>query len=445
MLENYNPLGVELFESQRETINFILKYKRCFVLDDMGTGKTMAALAVCDILMKYGKISKVLIVAPISVLQATWCKHILEHFPGRTFTMLHGNGGKPRRLANLALKKDFYIINTDGIKTIEAEIIRKNFDMVIIDESTSYSRHTSARTKCAWRICHLAKSVVAMTGNPIPNDTIQSYAQAKLLDINRPRYFTKFRDQLKIKFDMYTYLDKPGAVDLAYAILTPSIRHKLEDCVDLPPITYDYRDISLTAEQEKHYKLMEKEYITWLDSGEAITAANAAVKGSKLLQISSGIIIKDGVGMKINHKHRLDELTRLRSQTNKIIIFASFTESVNQLVADIPGAEKIDGSVKGPKRFDIITRFQEGNLDTLVCQPAAISHGVTLTASDTIVWWGPPYSNEHFIQCNRRIRRPSQTRPQRVFMFRSTRVEKRVYSNLERKQKVSAAFLSLVE
>lgn len=442
-IDDYQPYGVTLYKHQRVTMKFLLMNPRSFVLDDIGTGKTMSALSTCEFLMFHKKIKKVLIIAPISVMRATWTNHILRFFPGRKFTVLHGS--RPQRVANLNTDCDFYVINTDGIKTIEGELIKKKFDIVIIDESTSYSRHSSNRTKCAWRLCKSVKGVIAMTGNPIPNDTIQSYAQAKLINFDRPRFFVKFRDQLKIKYDMYTYVDKPEAVDLAYSILTPSIRHKLEDCVDIPPITYQDREIRMTTAQKKHYVEMEKEYLTWLESGEVVTAANAAVRALKLLQISSGILINaDGVE-KVDHKPRLDELKEIISQTEKIIVFASFTSSVNSLVDSIPGAEKIDGSVNSNNRLDRITRFQEGDLNVLICQPAAISHGVTLTAAHTIVWWGPPYSNEHFIQCNGRIRRVGQTKPQLVIQFSSTKTEKKVYAALTRKQKISDAFLELAE
>ena len=448
-IDEYQPYGVELYDHQRATLKFILSNKKCFIFDDIGTGKTMSSLSACEFLMYRKKISKVLIIAPISVIRATWCDHILRFFPGRRFTVLHGNGGRAQRLANLSADCDFYIINTDGIKTIEKELIKKKFDIIIIDESTSYSRHSSARTKCAWRICKSAKGIVAMTGNPIPNDTIQSYAQAKLINFDRPRYFVKFRDQLKVKYDMYTYHDKPEAVDLAYAVLTPAIRHRLEDCIDMPPIAYQNREVPMTTEQRKYYKEMEKDYITWLQGGErdgeTVTAANAAVRALKLLQISSGVLISKNGPETVNHGPRLAELEEIMGQTEKIIIFANFTASVNALVEAISGAEKIDGSVNSTKRHDIITRFQDGDLNVIVCQPGAISHGVTLTASNTIVWWGPPYSNEHFIQCNGRIRRVGQTKPQLIIQLWSTKMEKKVYAALARKQSVSQAFLGMAE
>lgn len=439
-LSDYNPYGIEMYDHQRETQRFILANKRCFVFDSIGTGKTISALSACDFLMLHGKIKRVLIIAPLSVCRATWCDHIIDYFPHRKFAFLHGP--KKKRLQLLDSLAEFFIINTDGIKIIEKELIRRKFDIMIIDESTTFSSQ-SARTKVAWRLSKAIPSVVAMTGNPIPNDTLQSYAQAKLINFDRPKYFTKYRDQLKIKFDMYTYVDRPEAVAISHAVMQPSIRHDLTECLDIPEIVFKIAEIPMTKDQKDLYNEMAKEYITWLKSGEKIIAPNAAVKGLKLLQISAGLAIDEsGEAIEVNHKPRMDELKLIQGQTRKLIVFAVFTRSVNEIVAAFPGAKKIDGSVSSNDRYDIIRDFQEGDLDILVCQPAAISHGVTLTASNTIVWWSPPYSNEQFEQCNGRIRRVGQKRPQLVIQFKGSKVEKKVIESLLKKQNVSDSFLN---
>lgn len=443
--DNYEPVGLTLKNHQRETILHILKYRRCFVLDDMGTGKTLSSLSACDFLMIHKKIKKVLIVTPLSVVYSTWVNHILYHFPHRSFSIMVGLT-KEKRNMMLNQNKEFCIINTDGIKGHEKELIKAKFDIVIIDESTKFSYHTSQRTKSMWNICKYIPSVIPMSGNPIPNDTLQSYAQAKLLDFNRIKYFTKYRDQLKYKLDMFNYIDREDAVNLAYAVLQPSIRHILEDCVDMPPITYKFIDIKLTDDQQRHYLSMEKEYITWLDSGESVTAINAAVRYTKLLQISAGIIIdNEGSSTGIDHKNRLKELDDILSQTSKLVVFANFTESIRDLKRHYPLAEVIDGNVSGKERGAIIDRFQDGPLKMIIAQPRAMNYGVNLQAANTIVWWSPCSSNDDFEQCNRRIRRMTQLRPQFIIMFRSSRTEKKVYLALERKQKVSDVLLNMAK
>lgn len=446
LFKDYNTYNIKPYKHQIETIGFYLKYKRCFIFDDIGTGKTLSILAATDFLKINKKIDKILVVCPLSVLRSTWVDHIIKYFPHRKFAILHGN--KAKRLEALKFDATYYLINTDGIKIIEEELMYKKFNVLVVDESTTFSTHNTQRTEAIWRLSKIIPSVVCMTGDPIPNDTLQSFAQAKIINpTTAPKFFTRYRDQLKIKLDMYNYIDRPFAIEMAKSILHPAIRHKMNDCVDLPSITYEVRDIALTKEQEKLYKSMEEEYIAEIDNG-VITAANAAVKALKLMQISVGILIgNEGKSFHISNKNHLKELDNIVGQLpiKKLIVFTTFTRSVNSLVDHFKGkAAKIDGSVSAIKRFEIIKNFQEGNLEILICQPAAISHGVTLHAANTIVWFGPCHSNEKFTQCNGRIRRVGQTRPQLVIKFQSTKIEKKIYDALEKKQKISKALLDLV-
>mgnify|MGYP005841666525 CR=1 FL=1 len=438
--------GLTLHKHQEETRDFILQNKRCFVLDEIGLGKTISALESCELLFMAGKVDKVLVIAPISVMEATWVEHILKHYPHRKFALLHG-GSKVKRLKSLNTKAHYYIVNTDGIKVIFEELLEANFKMIIVDESTLFSSHRADRTKAAWSLTNLAKSVVCLTGEPTPNDLIQAYSQAKLIHYDNPKYFTRFRDEIKIKLDMYNYIDQPDAKDKVWKVLQPAIKHTRELCLDLPPITYETIDVALTKEQEALYKQMEKDYVTWLKSGEEVTAVNAAVRYMKLLQISAGIMIdNDGEHYTIDHKPRLTELDNVYDQLprKKLIVFAHFTKSIDSLLEHFGDkARKIDGSVRGNERSKIIKDFQEGDLSVIIGQPRAIAHGVNLQISNTIVWWSPTPSNESYNQCNGRIRRAGQTRSQLVVHLQSTKIEKQVYKALERKQKVSEALLDM--
>lgn len=440
----------ELFDHQGETRNFILQNKKCFVLDEIGLGKTVSTLEACEELLLAGKIDKVLIIAPITVMDATWVFHLMKYYYWRKFELLHG-GNRANRIKALNRDAHYYIVNTDGIKVIFEDLLNNKFDMIIVDESTLYASHKSDRTKAAWSLCYQAKSVVCLTGEPTPNDLLQAYSQAKLIHYEYPKYFTKFRDDIKIKLDMYNYIDKLGAIEYVFDILQPAIKHTRDKCLDLPPITFETRNIPLTKTQEKLYKEMEADYITWLKSGEAVSAANAAVRATKLMQISCGIVIdNDGNHYSIDHNSRWEELINIYYSLpiKKLIVFANFTKSINKLVEQFEAkgirVAKIDGSVtKKGARAKIINDFQEGNLEVIVGQPRAISHGVNLQISNTIVWWSPVFSNESHNQCNGRIRRAGQMRSQLVVYFQSTKIEKHVYKALARKQSVSQCLLEL--
>lgn len=436
-------LNLELYNHQKETMRFVLEHKRCFIFDEIGLGKTISILETCEVLFNHNKISKVLIIAPLSSLRSTWAFHILKYYPNRSFTVLHGS--KRKRIEKLSESYRFYIINSDGIKVITDELLRKNFDMIIIDESTTYSSHKSARTKVAWQLCNNVKSVVCMTGEPTPNDLIQAYAQAKLVRYSKARFFTRFRDSIKYKVDMYTYIDKPEAIHIVHNLLQPAIRHTQDKCLDLPSLTRSYIDIPLTKEQESTYKSMEKDYITWLDNGDCVTAPNAAVRVTKLMQISAGLLINSkGEAYSINHSNRLKEAIRIYEQLpkKKLIIFANFTKSVNSLNEYFGDkSKKIDGSVKLKERTKIFDDFQNGDLNIIIGQPKALSHSINLQVCNTIIWWSPVFSNETFNQCNGRIRRAGQKRPQFLYFFVSTKIEKYIYDALIRKQNTSKALL----
>jgi len=439
-------LGLDLYNHQKETLKFILKYKRCFVFDEIGLGKTISALETTELLFINKKIEYVLIIAPLSALRSTWAQHILRYYPHRSFTILHGP--KNKRLDMLKLDKRYYIINPDGIKVIPDELISKKFDMIIIDESTVFASHKTDRTKIAWDLCKSVKSVVCMTGEPTPNDLLQSFSQAKLIHFNNPKYFTRFRDSIKTKLDMYTYIDKPEAISIVHKILQPAIRHEQKNCLDLPPLTSSFVDIPLTKEQKQMYKSMEKEYITWLRNGEAVTAANAAVKVIKLMQISAGLLInEEGIATSIDSNYRLKELQNIYNQLTrkKLVVFANFTESVNFLMRHFGDkARKVDGSVNVKTRSKIFQDFQEGDLEIIVGQPKAVSHSINLQISNTIVWWSPVFSNETFNQCNGRIRRAGQLRPQFIYKFMSTKIESYIYKMLDKKQRVSKSLLKFM-
>jgi len=443
-VENYKTraLGIKLYQHQIETMRFILSHRKCFVFDEIGTGKTLSLLETIDLLIYHKKVNRVLVIAPISVMKSVWVQHILQFYPHRTFTVLHAS--KKRRLEMLKEDTRIHIINPDGIKVIHSELLAMKYDMIIIDESTVFAAHTSDRTKAAWQLCRPAKSVVCMTGEPTPNDLIQSYAQAKLIHFENPKFFTKFRDKIKTRFDEFTYFDKPTALIDVHEILQPAIRHTQKDCLELPPCSIETLDVELSNEQKKLYKEMEKDYITFVKD-KHITAANAAVKITKLLQISAGILIdNDGEAFEVNHKSRLAELWNIYNQLDrkKLIVFANFTRSVNELVEEFGNkAQKIDGSVNVNDRPKIIEAFQNGDLEVLIGQPKAISHGVNLQTANNLVWWSPVLSNETYNQCNGRIRRAGQTKPQRIFRLQSTKIERYVYSLLERKQKVSQNLL----
>jgi SNF2 family DNA or RNA helicase len=222
-----------------------------------------------------------------------------------------------------------------------------------------------------------------------------------------------------------------------HTVLQPAIRFEKRQCIDLPPLTFVERDAPLTPQQAGFYKLLKKEMMIEA-AGEEISAVNAATQINKLLQISCGSIYTDtGEVVDFDVSNRLNVVQEIVDEcSNKVLIFVPFTHSIMLLEKHLKkngvACEIINGSVPVNKRSDVVKQFQE-QLDpkVLIIQPQAASHGLTLTAADTIIWYAPCTSVETYLQANARIDRPGQVNPMTIVHIRGSQVESRLYSMLQ--------------
>lgn len=440
------------FIHQKETTRFTLNNPRCFILNDMGTGKTLSALWGADILIMNEKVNKILVVCPLSTMTSTWVKDILYNLPHRKYAIVHGS--KEHRIRMLHSDADFFIINHDGVKIMEDELIKCGFKLIIIDELTAFKNGKSERTKAMMRVARHAKGVWGMTGEPTPNSPEEAFGQAKVVNPGNsylPPYFTQYRNMVMERVNMYVFYPKPGAEKIVNRILQPAIRYKREDCVDLPPCLYETREVPLTPEQSAAYEQMRKQLLIEHSEG-SISATNAAVKISKLLQIAAGDV-KDDDGRIISYPcaPRLNELWDIYEETpqKKLVVFAANRASVERITKFFTDkgvkAGLIYGSVDQRDRAQLISAFQGGQLNVLVIQPQAASHGITLTAANTVVWYSILPSNEVYNQANHRIIRIGQTRNQYIIHLMGSKAERRYLKILEDKQNMSDRTLELFE
>lgn len=443
--------GHQPFEHQKVTTKFILNNTRSFILNDMGTGKTLSAIWGADILLRLQKIERVLIVCPLSTMHTAWGRDISFNIPERTYIVVHGS--KDYRIRALNTKADFYVINHDGVKIMEDEIIRRDFQLIIIDELTAFKNFQADRTKAMFRICSKKKikGVWGLTGEPTPNSPVEAFGQAKVVNPCNPYlppYFTQFRDSVMHQINEYVSLPKDDAPKIVNRILQPSIRFKRSDCIDLPPCLKEIREIPLMPEQHKAYMEMKKELITEHANG-FITAANAGVKFIKLLQIAAGVV-KDMEGNPVFYpcSNRLSEMYSIFESTpqKKLVIFSAFRASVEMIEEFFLGKEvrvaRIYGSTDQKDRAQRISEFQGGQLQVLVIQPASASHGITLTAANTVIWHSLVASNETYNQANHRIIRIGQTRGQFIIHLIGCAAEKHMLKLLDGKGEFSTAVLN---
>jgi len=442
------------FLAQRETAALLAVEPRAFVLNSLGTGKTMSTLWAYDYLHKRKTVQKALIVAPLSTLERAWGDEIFTHFPHLSFKVIHGT--RDRRHALLDDPADIYIINFDGLKIIQDALAqRPDIDLIIVDEIATLRGSKTDRWKAANAICNKqfpARRVWGLTGTPIPNAPTDAYGQIKLLQVpGIPRSFTAFREATMRQITQFKWIPKPDALDTVARYMTPAVRFTMDDCIDLPEQIHISRDAPLTPAQKRAYQDMLQKLRVELDSGE-ITAVNEAVKANKILQICCGNSYgTDGETHLIGAEPRLAVVEELVEESEaKVLIFVPFRAAVRYVAEYLEArgytCAHITGETKKADRDDIFQRFQNGSdLRIIVAIPSCMSHGLTLTAASTIIWYGPVTSNEIFEQANGRVRRPSQTKRTVIAMISGSGIETRYYDRLRDKQTTQGALLDIIK
>jgi len=453
------------FYAQLETAAFLTLHSNTFVLNAIGTGKTLAALWAYDYLRKLGRVHKALVVTPLSTLERVWGDEIYTHFPHLTFAVLHGSS--ERRIKLLKTDADVYLINHDGIKAkgfLEAMVARFDIDLVIVDEVSQVARTAGAdRWKALNTLCNkqVPRLIWGLTGTPTPNAPTDAWAQCRLLvPGNVSPYFGRFKEQVMRKVGQFSYLQREDAMDIVYKAMQPAIRYTREDCIDLPPCIYQTVEAALTPEQEKAYKAMLRHLC--VDAAEGrILAVNEAVKASKLVQIACGIAYgTNGEEVCIPATHRMQLVKDLIEQAGtKVIIFVPFTSAV-RVLADFLERElnpsylggkhehvgMIYGDVPKRERDEIFHGFQKEQYPRyIVAQPMAMSHGLTLTEASTVIWFAPINSNDTYEQANGRITRPGQRNTQFIINIEGTALERKMYTRLKNKQDMQGILLDMVE
>jgi SNF2 family DNA or RNA helicase len=455
------------FHAQRLTANFLALNPRAFVLSDMGTGKTLAALWAADYVMSQHPpgTCRALIVSPLSTLRRVWSDEIFQHFMGRRkCVVVHGSA--QQREKQLAQDADFYIINHDGVGVgatasrykgvalrglARAICDRSDIRMVIIDEASAYRDPGTSRHRVARHLLAGRDYLWLMTGTPTPNGPLDAYGMAKLVNNAYGESLTSYKMRVMHQLTQFKWLPRPGAMDEAKKLLSPSVRFSIEDCVGLPPCVTLRMEAELSAEQKAHYKKMKDELALTLKSGAQITAANEGVLRSKLIQISCGAIYDAAHEAHfIDAKPRFDVLREALAECNeKAIVFAPLTSVLHLLYKELSedySCAIINGAVSQKERSELFRRFtQEPEPRILIADPQTMAHGLTLTAATTIVWFAPCDRTELYLQANKRIHRPGQSKTTRVVQIASTAVEREIYKRLEANESLQGVLLKMAE
>lgn len=451
------------FDHQRQMAAFMTLHPHCFNLSDMGTGKTLAVLWALDYLMGIGMIRRALILSPLSTIYRVWDDEIFNHFLSRRKAkILYGD--RARRISALGEDADFYIINHDGLGVGASKssrgmalgelgkIIkeRSDIDAIIVDEGSVYKDSATNRYKVLRQILGDKPYVWWLTGTPTPVEPTNAWSQARAV---RPGYiesYASFRERTMVKISQFKWAPKKEGMAIAAQILQPAIRFERDECLDLPDVMIQNLDVELSPGQKKAYDELKKTLRTQIGAGQ-INAINEATLRLKLIQIACGAVYSPD-----HEVHRVDCAPRLQvleevieESSHKLLIFAPLTSVINLLHSELRKrytVEKVTGEVSAKRRNEIFRAFQEDvSLRIIVADPGCMAHGLTLTAADTTIWFGPTDKPEIYQQANKRMDRPGQKNAMLIVRFAATQTEREIYRRLDSREKMQGLILSMVK
>lgn len=439
----------DMFKAQKLTAAMLVLEQRGYCLNDIGTGKTLATLCAIEWLIENGHIKRALVAAPLSTLERVWAQELSRYFPDLKYAILHGHARKRKRL--LALPRQVYIVNHDGLKVLRDDLIAKtDIDCVVIDELAVFRTARTELWKAARAVTNRRRFVWGLTGTPMPGAPTDTWAQCKLITPwTVPDYFTKFRNELMMQVSTFKWVPRKGAIQRAFGAMQPSIRFRRHECVDLPPVMTIMEHAPFTKKQHEVYKrVLDHYYAKFLD-GE-VTAANDGVKVFKLLQIASGFVYgENGKTWSFPSAPRQQLVDQLIANSKgKAIVYVPFIRLCKDVEKYLTSrgyiVATVHGQVSPKERARIFKNFQDAPApNVLVAHPRTMAHGLTLTAASTIIWYCAYPGLEIVEQANGRISRPGQVNKQLIVQVEGSHIERQIYQRLRDKKSMQGILLSM--
>lgn len=421
---------------------------------DMGLGKTVSTLTAVDQLLNvYCEVSKVLVIAPKRVAEDTWTTECSKWDHLRHLRLSVVLGSERERKEALKAKADIYVINRENVAWLVGYYQSAfPFDMVIIDELSSFKSAKAIRFKSLRMVRPKVSRVVGLTGTPAPNGLIDLWPQIYLLDMGqrlgkhitsfRSRYFDPGRRNGQVVFD---YKPKTESQQQIYdQIGDICISMTAKDYLTLPERITRTIEVKLPAKVQQQYDEFEKEQVLALEDVEEISAVNAAALSMKLRQFANGAIYDEHKQHHEVHSEKLEALEELIEEANgqPVLIFYSFIHDYERIVKYLKGYKprKLDGSAD-------ISDWNAGKIQVLLAHPASAGHGLNLQAGGNIViWFGPNWSLELYQQANARLDRQGQTKPVIVYHLTAVQtIDSKVFTALEGKAKTQDALMDAVK
>lgn len=402
---------------QRYAIRFIKEHPIAAVLLDMGMGKSSITLtAIAELMYEDFEVSKVLIIAPLRVARHTWSEEIRkwDHLHGLSYSIAVGTAAE--RMKALKTDADIYIINRENVPwLIEKSGLPFDYDMVVIDELSSFKNWQAKRFRALMKVRPSVKRIVGLTGTPSSNGLMDLYAEYKILDMGKRlgRFISQYRLDYFVPDQMngpvvYSYKLRPGAEQRIYEKISDiTISMKGTDHLKMPELVNSEYMVYLDDAERQKYEDMKKDLVLQLPGGE-VSAANAAALSGKLTQMANGAVYSDSGDIEVIHNRKLDALEDIIEAANgkSLLVAYWFKHDLKRITdrMDTLGVKygKLDSDAS-------IEEWNAGRLDVGLIHPASAGHGLNLqSGGSTIIWFGMIWSLELYQQTVARLWRQGQ-------------------------------------
>lgn len=434
---------------QKKATERILQQKRVGLFLDMGLGKTVITLTAIKELIEDFAIWKVLVIAPKRVAEDTWSREHekWDHLSGLRISKVLGTPAQ--RMKALKAEADIYVIGRDNVKWL-VELMGKSwpFDMVVIDELSSFKNPSAQRFKALRKVIPASDRVVGLTGTPSPNGLMDLWAEIYLLDRGerlgttisayREKYFRAGarNGYIVYKWEPYSYSQK----EIERKISDICMSMSAEDYLELPERIDNEIKIRLSEKEMKQYNQMERDQLLRIDD-ETVVALNAAAVMNKLLQMANGSVYADGDDVVRIHEKKLDALEEIIDTTGEpVLVFYSFRHDLEAIKKRIPDARELESS-------EDIARWNQGEIPVLLCHPASVGYGLNLQdGGHVIVWYGLTWSLELYQQANARLFRQGQQKAVIIHhLIAEGTVDEQVMRALQHKDTSQSALLAALK
>lgn len=435
---------------QQYAIQHIETHKEAALFLDMGLGKTVIALsAIWDLAFDFFEVSKVLVVAPLRVARDTWPAEIekWEHLKYMTYSVVVGTEEERRQA--LLKKALVYIINRENVDWLVSKSeVPFRFDMVVIDELSSFKSHTSKRFKSLLKVRPQVKRIVGLTGTPSGNGLMDLWAEFRLLDMGKRlgRYISHYREAFfepdkRNQMMVFSYKPRPGAAKEIYQLIGDmTISMKSLDFLPMPKLIKNEVHVKLSPAERKVYDELRKKMALSIE-GKEIDAANAAALSGKLLQMANGAVYDDNHKPIRIHDRKLDALEDLVEAANgkPILIAYWFKHDLARM------KERL--SIREIRSSKDITDWNEGKIAVAAIHPASAGHGLNLQQGGSmLVWFGLTWSLELYQQTNARLWRQGQKNMVIIHhIVAKGTIDEQVMRALKRKDRTQEALINAVK